>query len=91
MRHDRGPDDAKRQIKHLRIAYDIYRWRKTLNHPAPVRISHGNLEEEANEDHPQQRDDKRLHPAKAEPLQPENDEHIQRRDDHADFKRNAKQ
>jgi hypothetical protein len=50
-----------------------------------------NLDGEADRDDPQQRDDKRLDPTKAEILHPQDQEHVERGDQNADLERNAKQ
>jgi hypothetical protein len=44
-----------------------------------------------NRDHAEQRHDQRLDPAEADVLQPEDQEHVERGDDHAELERNAEQ
>ena len=91
MRHHRGADDAERQVEHGRIFDDLDGRRKAEDHAPPVRIGQRDLEEEADEDHPQQRDDEGLDPAETEALQPQNQEDVESRDDDAQFQRNAEQ
>ena len=91
MRHDGGADDAERQIEHGRIVDDLGRRREAADHLAPVRVGQRDLDEEAQENHAQQRDDEGLDPAEAEALQPQDQEHVECRDQHADFQRNAEQ
>ena len=91
MRHDRGADDAERQIEHGRIVDDLGRRREAADHLAPVRVGQRDLDEEAQEDHAQQRDDEGLDPAESEALQPQDQEHVQRGDQHAELQRDAEQ
>ncbi len=91
VRHHRGPKDAQGQIEHGRVGHDFRRRRKAPDHRAPFRVCHGDLNGKADGDHTQQNDDERLEPAETPGLQPQDQEHIQRRDDDADFQRNAKQ
>ena len=70
---------------------DLGRRRKAANDAAPVRVRHRDLDREADRDDAQQRDDERLDPAKAEVLHPQHQEHIERREQHADLERNAEQ
>jgi hypothetical protein len=58
---------------------------------APFRIGERDLDREAHRDHAEQRDDDRFDPAEAEVLQPQNEEHVERRDDHADLERDTEQ
>ena len=91
VRHHRGPKDAQRQIEHRRVGHDFSRRRKTPDHRPPFRVRHGDLNAKAHGNDPQQHDDERLEPAEAFGLQPQDQEYVQRRDDDADFQRNAEQ
>jgi hypothetical protein len=89
MRHHGRSEDAEGEIQHFRVGDDVRRRRKTFDHRRPIRIGKRDLDREAHGDDAEQRHDQRLDPAEAEPLQIEDQEHVQRGDDHADFKRNA--
>ncbi|MNL26942.1 hypothetical protein D3C87_1485060 [compost metagenome] len=89
MRHHRRAQNAKRQIEHLGVGDDLRRRRKTTNHLAPVGIGQRQLNGETHRDDAEKRDDKRFHPAEAKPLQIKDQEHVKRRDEDAEFERNA--
>ena len=91
MRHHRRAEDAHGEVEHLRIAHDLDRWREAEDDLAPIGIGHRHLHAEANGDHHQRRHDEGLDPAEAEVLQIEDEEHVERRDEHADLERNAEQ
>ena len=91
MRHDGGADDAERQIEHGRVRHDLGGGREAADHLPPLRIGQRDLHEETGEDHPQQRDDEGLDVAEAEALQPEDQEHVERGDQHAQFQRDAEE
>ena len=77
------------RIQHIRIGEDVGGRRKAPQHPAPIGIGQYDLDQEADRDHPDQRDDERLDPAEALGLQPQDQEHVERGDDDADLERNA--
>jgi len=60
-----------------------------LDDRSPIRIGKRNLDREADGNDAEQGDDERLDPAEPEPLKVEDEEDIQRGDDHTDLKRNA--
>ena len=91
MRHDGGPENAERQIKHFAIGQNIGGRRKPAQHRAPIGIGHCDLHRKADRDHPQHGHDKCFDPAKAEGLQRQDQEHVGRCDDHPDLERNVKQ
>ena len=80
-----------REIEHVGIAHDLGRRREAADHRAPFGIGHRDLDAEADRDDAQQRDDESLDPAEAEILHPQDQEHVERSDQHADFERNAEQ
>ena len=91
VRHHGRAEDAERDVEHVRVGDDLRGRRKAADHRAPVRIRHRDLHREAHRDDAEQRDDERFDPAEAEILQPQNEEHVERGDQHADLERNAEQ
>ena len=91
MRHHGGAQNAEGEIKHVGVGEDFGRRREAAHHVAPVRIGQSNLNAETNGDDGQQRDDESLHPAEPDRLQVEDQEDIERRDQHADLKRQTEE
>ncbi len=89
VRHDGRAENAERQIEHFRIADDLGRREEALDHGAPLRIGQEDLHAETQRDDAEQRDDEGFDPAEAELLQIEDEEDVERRDQHAEFERNA--
>jgi len=58
---------------------------------APIRIGHRNLDAEADRNDAEQRHDEGLDPAEAEVLHPQDQEHVEGRDQDAELERNAEQ
>ena len=91
VRHHGGAEDAEREIEHVRIGDDLGRRREAADHRAPIRIGHRDLDREADRDDAEQRHDEGLDPAEAEVLHPQDQEHVERGDQHAELERNAEQ
>src|SRR5262249_5062989 len=91
MRHHRRAENAEREIEHVRVLHDLYGRREATDHLAPIWIGHGDLNAEANRDDAEHGHDERLDPAEAEALHTEDQEHVERGQDHADLERDAEQ
>ena len=91
VRHHGRAEDAEREIEHVRIGDDLGGRREAADHRAPFRIGHRDLDRKAQRDDAEQRDDEGLDPAEAEVLHPQDEEHVERGDQHADLERNAEQ
>ena len=91
MRHHGRTENAEREIEHLRIGDDLGRGRKAHDHRTPVRIGHRDLDGETNCDDAQEGHDEGFDPAEAEVLHPQDQEHIESRDQHPDLERNPEQ
>ncbi len=89
MRHHGRTNNAQCYIEHIRIADDFCGWRKTADHFAPLGFCHQNLDQEAERNDAEQRDDERFDPTKALVLEIENKKHVCGGNDDADFQRNA--
>ena len=91
VRHHRCAKDAHGEIQHLRIAHDLHRRREAEDDLAPVGIGQRHLHTEAHGDNQQGRYHEGFDPAEANVLQIKDEEHVERRDEHADLERNAEQ
>ena len=89
MGHHGRPDDAEREVEHVRIGHELRRRRETPNDRAPIRVRHGDLREKTDRDHADQRHDHDLDPAKTLVLQVEDQEDVERRDEDAELERDA--
>ncbi len=65
MRHHRRTNNTQCYIKHIRISENFSRWRKAADYFAPFGFCHQNLDQEAESNHAQQRDDECFDAAKA--------------------------
>ena len=91
VRHHGRTEDAKREIEHVRIGDNLCCRCETADHRAPFRIGHRDLDAETDGDHGKHCDDKRFDPAETEILHPQDQKHVERCNDDADFERNAEQ
>ncbi len=89
MRHHGRTENAQCEVEHFGVGHDLGGRRKAADHLAPIRVGHGDLNAETHGDDAQQRNDEGFHPAKAELLQVQDQEHVERSDHDADFERNA--
>ena len=91
VRHHGGTKYPQCQIQHVGVGDDVGGWGEAFDHIRPDRVCHPDLDGETDGNHPQQGDDKGFQPAKALFLQPQDQKHVKRRDDDAQFQRNAEQ
>ena len=89
VRHHGGAKDAERQIEHLRVGHDFARRRETPDDVAPVGVGQCDLHDEAGCDHREESDNQRFDPAETEFLQVEDEEDVERRNEHADLERDT--
>ena len=91
VRHHRGADDAHGQVEHVRVGEDLRGRREAADQRPPFRIGERDLHGKAGGDDTQQRDDQRLQVAEAQTLQVEDEEHVERGQQHADLEGNVEQ
>src|SRR5262245_12146954 len=89
--HDRGTEDAHRQVEHFGVAHDLRGRGKATDQRSQLGVGQRDLDGKAGRDDAEQGDDEGFEETKAELLQVKNEKDVEGGEEHANLNGNVKQ